>query len=77
MICSKCQSRLYVTHTYAAGGSGYCQRLVCRCCGTVVTAATVIVATDPHYGKGAKSMARRLAETTGPQHLPPPLRGVV
>lgn len=61
MKCPRCDAPMSVTHSYS-NPSSRTQRLECPKCLLVVTTATVIVEVDPPRGKGARALAKRLAQ---------------
>lgn len=64
MLCPKCTTpvQLKVVNTYRASGHGQTQRLECPCCRVTVTAVSILLAVEPGYGEGAKSIADQIAE---------------
>jgi DNA-directed RNA polymerase subunit RPC12/RpoP len=56
--CSKCKTRLSITHTYSAGDIGKTQSAKCPGCGKKYTITSVIE--EAEHGKGAYAKAQRL-----------------
>ena len=60
MRCPKCDTRLVVTHTYAAGDAGKTSTAKCQNCGLVATIVSTIQAINPKRGEGAAAVAKEM-----------------
>lgn len=63
MICPSCGKQMAVTHVYSHSDCST-HRLACTDirCGRVVTAAMILVNTDPLHGGGAAKLAQMLKQ---------------